>query len=366
MKAVKAPFSIERSDRRVADLLRMRTRINASPSYQRQSEAWRTPKRQLFIDSLLNGFDIPKLYFHDVSGEKDTKDKSFEYAVVDGKQRLEAIWAFADDEVELADDFYWYEDPDLSLSSCTYSTLPPKLQARFNDFKLPIEVIYTDDLQWVEELFSRLNEAVALNAPERRNAMGGPLPPIVRDLARHSFFSDHLPFENNRYKYLDLAAKFLYLEHRNEPDDTKRRTLDDFVEQFKERPAKEAKALETAATAVLDRLNEIFVEADALLGSLGLVVIYYLLERDETLSSTEDCREILTEFDGLRRQVRLLMRAAAAGAGHVRVQLDPDLVEFERLSQSPNDVAAMKFRMKTLSAFLSNPKLIKTRLRALT
>ena len=39
-------------------------RFDLQPSYQRQSEVWGEEKRQLFIDSLMNGFDVPKLYFH--------------------------------------------------------------------------------------------------------------------------------------------------------------------------------------------------------------------------------------------------------------------------------------------------------------
>jgi hypothetical protein len=57
------------------------------------------------------------------------------------------------------------------------------------------------------------------------------------------------------------------------------------------------------------------------------------------------------------------MRAAIAEARPKRV--DTELVEFERLSQSPNDVAAMKSRMTTLLKYIENPTLIKGKRRAL-
>jgi hypothetical protein len=38
--------------------------IQVDPDYQRMSEIWTLDKRQLLIDSILNEYDIPKLYFH--------------------------------------------------------------------------------------------------------------------------------------------------------------------------------------------------------------------------------------------------------------------------------------------------------------
>jgi hypothetical protein len=356
-------FSIDPIERdEVSELAKIRARIDLSPSYQRQADVWGTGKRQLFIDSLLNGFDIPKLYFHD---GKDKK-KGARYAVVDGKQRLGAIWSFLDDELALADDFEWLQNESVRAAGCRYSQLPPKLQGTFDNYRLPIEVISTDDLEWVEELFSRLNEAVALNAPERRNALGGPLPPIIRRLpSERLFFTDRLPFPNNRYKHYDLVTKFLFLEHVGGPQETKRSTLDGFVRDFKARSAvSDAAKLEAKTTKVLERLEDVFGEADSLLSSLGLVVIYYLLERDKVLSGVDECRDALAGFDELRRQVRAIMRAAATGAA-ARVQLDPELVEFERLSQSPNDIAAMEKRMAVVTKYVTSPQLSKRKLKEL-
>ena len=55
---------------------------------ERESGVWSTEKKQLFLDSLFNGFDIPKIYLHDLRGN----DPRYDFAVIDGKQRLHAIW----------------------------------------------------------------------------------------------------------------------------------------------------------------------------------------------------------------------------------------------------------------------------------
>jgi hypothetical protein len=357
------PFTVAPLPRSaIGELQELRARIDLSPTYQRQSAIWTIPKRQLFIDSLLNGFDIPKLYFHDISDAK-VGPRGYRYAVVDGKQRLETIWDFLDDKLVLSDDFEFLEDPELPVGDGKYSGLPPRLQSRFDRYKLPIQIVQAEDVQWVEELFCRLNEAVALNAPERRNALGGPIPLIMRALPSRPFFAEKIPFANNRFKHLDLATKFLYLEHTDGPAPTKRKALDEFVTDFKNRNAKaEATRLEGQAVAVLSRLEKIFAKKDYLLVSLGLVVVYYLLEREKVLSSQAECRESLVEFENLRREIRAQMNT---DSGVNRVRLDPELVEFERLSQSPNDSGAMTARMATLKKYVSKPTLIKTAVLAL-
>ena len=85
----------------VAKARAWRASIDDDPSYQRAADAWTLAQRQRFIDSLLNGFDVPKIYLHDLRGQHPTKV----YAVVDGKQRLTAIWAYLDGGFPLADDF---------------------------------------------------------------------------------------------------------------------------------------------------------------------------------------------------------------------------------------------------------------------
>jgi hypothetical protein len=39
-------------------------------------------------------------------------------------------------------------------------------------------------------MFSRLNEAVPLNAAEKRSAIGGPMALAIREISEHSFFNE--------------------------------------------------------------------------------------------------------------------------------------------------------------------------------
>lgn len=70
----------------------------------------------------------------------------------------------------------------------------------------------TDDQELIEDMFSRLNEAVPLNAAEKRNALGGELVSVIRDVANHEFFSKCVSFGNKRYQHREVAARFILIE----------------------------------------------------------------------------------------------------------------------------------------------------------
>ena len=68
----------------VLNLYSMREVILFDPPYQRLGDIWPVEKRQLLIDSILNGFDIPKLYFHEFFPAKEINGNKYKYAIVDG------------------------------------------------------------------------------------------------------------------------------------------------------------------------------------------------------------------------------------------------------------------------------------------
>ena len=370
-------FRIKRLPQRdstVRSLAAALERFDLEPSYQRQSEVWGEEKRQLFIDSLLNGFDVPKLYFHQLEQRRPPAPL---FAIVDGKQRLEAIRQFVNDKFALSQDFLdedVVDRPSASQASGkTFTELTqqhPALASRLMDRNLHIEVIETDDLEIIEELFSRLNEAVPLNAPEKRNAFGGAMPPIIRRFVRiHRFFRECLPIENTRYRQYDLVTKFLFLTDKKDFAATKKRALDDFVRLYrydkndkndKEVKKRAASQLAKQASAVLDAMAATFKDQDQLLTSIGLVTVYYmafLLSESDPFLQSHLQHARLAEFDHLRRQNRLMLRKeqAAIASGQAPVaqsSIRRDLAIFDRLMQSPNDGQALEYRFKILKAFL--------------
>jgi hypothetical protein len=331
-------------------LYTIRDSIWLDPPYQRMSDIWTKDKQQLLIDSILNEFDIPKLYFHELIPPKKKAGKFLKHAIIDGKQRLDAIWGFIEGSFALADDFEYLHDSTVNAKGMTYAELShkyPLIRSRFDGTTLSVVNVRTDDIDLIEEMFSRLNEAVPLNAPEKRNAFGGPLPPQIRQLAEHEFFASKLPFADKRYKHRDLATKFLYSEFKDGIVDTKKVYLDHFVREWADSKSdNEAKQLRNEVEDVLAKMVSVFEDQDKLLQSLGMVILIYHLFRFYRSESPKQpiLRQQFELFEVARQMNRLKAKESIASANY-------DLLEFDKFVQTPNDAYANKIRFKILAKF---------------
>jgi len=339
----------------VWQLYRLRERIQLDPEYQRLGGIWAPENRQLLLDTVLNRFDVPKLYVHKFSSTQVKQGRSYDYAIVDGKQRLEAMWSFIEGDLPLAEDFIYFKDGSVEAGGMTYAELGkkyPELKADFDGFQLSVMLIETDDIDMIEEMFSRLNEAAPLSAPEKRNAYGGPLPAAIRKLAKEPFFTKKIPFQNARYRHFDLATKFLLAEHENSVSDTKKRRLDEFVNSFADEARGKMPPFLKKAQSTTTSMSQVFADRDGLLRQVGMVSLYFHLFR---IAIAEDwyqeiTRKKLLDFENQR----LANRSAMEVGSH---DVDLDLIEFDRYSQSPNDGAAIRFRLSLLAKRVFKKKL---------
>ena len=226
-------------DSSVLELYRQRDALNLDPPYQRLS-IWDRGKQERFIDSVINGFDVPKLYFHRLAysngGSSEDGGRGHRFSVIDGKQRIIALWNFMSSIIGLPQDFEFFNDTSIKAAGAKYEDLLlefPTLRARFDGYNLPVTLVDADNPNFIEQLFWRLNEQVQLTAPERRNAFGAPLPYAIRTIAVAKFFREiGSRLRNDRLQYYDIAAKFLYIVHSNSVVSTKREALDSFVRDF--------------------------------------------------------------------------------------------------------------------------------------
>ena len=333
-------------------LYSMRDAIWLDPPYQRMSDIWPMDKRQLLVDSVINGFDIPKFYFHELVPAKKVGKVFQKYAIIDGKQRLDALWAFMDGKFALADDFEYLYDNSVKLAGSTYRDIGekyPLLKSRFDGTSLTVVAVRTDDIELIEDMFSRLNEAVPLNAPEKRNAFGGPLPKTIRDLAEHQFFTSKIPFSDRRYKHRDLAAKFLMIESRDAVVDTKKSYLDTFVRDWAaaKRTDLEAHKLKNSVELHLARMAQTFVDEDQLMRSIGMTLLMFHVFRllDKTGRVSKIRREHFELFETARVANRLAAELDLGKANY-------DLLAFDKYVQTPNDAYATRLRLSILVKFM--------------
>lgn len=331
-----------------------RDEILTNPDYQRNGDVWTKEKKQLLIDSILNRYDIPKIYFHKLS-QVERRRTGNAFAIIDGRQRLEAIWQFIEGSYPLSADFVYFRDSKVKAAGLTYNDLAkkyPKLKNRFDSTTLPIIQVETDDVELIEDMFSRLNEAVPLNAPEKRNAIGGNMVKAINSLSQTAFFTKKVKFANKRYQHREVAVRLLYLEHHTSKDgkvyDTKKPYLDHFAKQYRTKDKPRVDALRKRCGSVLLEMTKVFTDADPLLQAQASVPIYYLLFVNalEGNKLSKITRNKLTGFNELRKTNREKAESDLGEANY-------ELLEYDRLSQQgTNDASSIEYRLKVLASHI--------------
>jgi len=343
MHCVREPFNIGK-------LIIEKNVIDDSPEYQRESGVWAPEKQQLFLDSIFNGFDIPKIYFHDLRG----KGKKAHFAVVDGKQRLHAIWEFVNGKYGLADDFKM-RDPgnrEPPAPGSSYKDLSLEWQELFKSMTLDIVVLQNATVDDIEDLFSRLNNGEPLNAAEKRNAIGGEICKLIRGVANHKFFVTKLPFRNDRYQYFELSAKLILIEKNqlNGGDffsDLKKRHLDRLAKDGKHEPAPQIEKLKERVESTLNLLNKVFSNEDPLLGKQAAIPMYYLFIK---LMVQEYAGPTL--YAALKKFLEDFTARRIEDLDKPEEDRDPYLTEFGRLlQQGTNDINSLRSRVSTLRRY---------------
>jgi hypothetical protein len=342
------------------NLLSVNTERNAyleNPDYQRESAVWPLEKRQLLLDSILNDYDIPKIYLHNFRAAFDRGALRYKYAIVDGKQRLSAVWSFLNDEFPLDQSFSFVRarrpgDSTQDVAGKRFSEFDSHWRTHLFSKMIDVVLIDTDDIQDIEELFMRLNNGEPLNAAEKRNAVGGVMCALVRKVAQHPFFLQKVAFSNRRYAHYEASVKLLLIEHSLASTqvmfvDLKKKFLDKLVKDNQSLPDSEVHSLEEKVESQLRRFQAVFSRQDPLLSKQAYIPMYYLFYRDlsqkyrgRTLNSK--VKQFLGDF--------LVLRAEDLEKEEER--RDPFLSEFGRLvQQGTNDRSSLERRVDILLSY---------------
>jgi len=190
----------EWSVRMLADL---RGRISTDAEYQRGA-VWSTPQQLLLVDSILRGFDLPKIFLRKLP---DGSPHLFE--VVDGVQRLTAIWSFLNDEIRLPRSAQYADTG--KLGGKLWSELPQDAKDKLQFAKVTVSELedYSDDD--IRELFQRLQKGEPLNSAERRNAVASPVRNFVADvMSVHPLWPETM-LKSKRFGWHEMSAIVLAL-----------------------------------------------------------------------------------------------------------------------------------------------------------
>jgi hypothetical protein len=350
---------IQFEDAALAWWYQQRDELDMAPPYQRRGGLWNTRTRGLLIDSILNGYDIPKLYVADLSYVRFQehvslavlpRKQNLRYAVIDGKQRFDAIFGFFENDLPLNSDFVYQDDPTVAVAGLRYGELRerfPLLARSFEQFRLTVMRVITDDEARISELFVRLNTSKPLTGAEVRNAMAGVVPILIRELADHDLFASRVRFDTQRGQDQNVAAKLLLIEfHGGFFVPTKKRELDRFVAEAADSPEAEVdyERARERVNGVLDVMAGIFHERDWLLRSQGPLSLYYWLVREYGGVHSHAIRPFLSDFDEALRQTRAALRQG------INVEaIDPELAFYNDLNRSTNDVGSLEGRYTILA-----------------
>jgi Protein of unknown function DUF262/HNH endonuclease len=271
-------------------------RIDTQPDYQRPA-VWSLSQKQMLIDTILRGYDVPKFYWRKVSSGPD------KYEVVDGQQRLRAIWSFQANEYALPKK----NDPigDIEVAGLRYEDLPDELRLDFDAYNLDVVVISDTDEDEVREMFLRLQNGTTLKAQEKRNAMPGQMREFVRQLSQHPFF-EKCGFENKRFTFDLVAAQMILIELRGGPTNVKNGDLNRMYEEHAAFDMAGLKARKIKR--VLDYLAVAFPSKTPELERYSVVSLYalisHLIERYVIADRHAEIAAWFLDFETIRRAQR--------------------------------------------------------------
>jgi hypothetical protein len=180
--------------------------LRLAPEFQRNA-VWPPAAKAYLIDTVLTERPMPLFFFQ--RGRSAQTGKSV-YSVVDGQQRLRAIFEFLDDRFALT------QSKDKRLLGKKFSQLSSEFQDRILDYDLNIEELSGYDEEEVRDIFVRMNKyVVKLSPQELRHAREkGAFYDFIEGIARLPFWREERVLSKaqlNRMRASEFAAELAIL-----------------------------------------------------------------------------------------------------------------------------------------------------------
>ena len=195
--------------------------IKLDPDYQRRHR-WASTTSSRLIESLILNIPIPVVFIsQDVDVDEEVSDSAPRYTVIDGQQRLTAIYEFMTNSLSLEGLETLSE-----LNGAFYKDLPPFLTRRLEERTVKcLRIDSTVDAQVKFDIFERLNTgSIKLESQELRNVTArGAFNDKIKDLAKGATFRNLIqvdtshPDENAKVKKMEdaeLVLRFFALRYQ--------------------------------------------------------------------------------------------------------------------------------------------------------
>jgi len=208
--------------------------IKLNPDYQR-NHRWKEEESSRLMESLILNIPIPTVYLsQDVDVDDEVDEDVARYSVIDGQQRLTAIYGFMTNNYPLKG----LNVLEL-LNGSYYKDLPPFLVRRLEERTIKcLRIDSTVDPQVKFDIFERLNSgAVQLESQELRNAVyRGKFNDMIKELAKNRAFMTLLhideknPDEDNKVeKMQDIEYVLRFFSYMNGQGESMKKSFKQFL-----------------------------------------------------------------------------------------------------------------------------------------
>jgi hypothetical protein len=137
----------------------------------------------------------------------------------------------------------------------------------------------------------------------------------------------------------------MYLIHRKSISDTNKIYLDGFTKQIKDEPLVES--IKNQTISILDQLCNVFQDKDDLLRNAGLIPVYFWVQKilSEKFPGATLSRQKISDFEEERSE----NRKKAQDQTDAMQPIDIELLEYDRLVQTPNDGYSIRYKCEILA-----------------
>jgi len=287
---------------------------------QRPEGVWNNKQKSLLIDSLLRGYLINPTYTVLEDGKQ---------YVIDGVQRLHAIFTFVSDNYRLSKDLepVIIDTESYEIAGKKFSKLDEKVRDELLAAQLQVCEIseYTD--KDVREMFRRLNSGKPLNTSQKMTPdMSDELTDTVAELVSHPFFTKILTSAQLKSSVnLAIVIETLMLsEQSNEYDfgSFRKKDIENFIQYYNDKVNATKISLIKES---LDKLNEVFTENKIIPKTSVSFIIYsgYRVLKDKKSFSKfiEKVKYFLDNYN-TNEEYKKYVQQGTASAENVKARLD--------------------------------------------
>lgn len=201
--------------------------LKLAPEFQRNS-VWPTAAKAYLIDTILSDRPIPILFFQRTTSPQTGRPV---YDVIDGQQRLRAVFEFLDNRLRLS------ETKNQSIKNYRFSDLSIELQSKVLNYDLVIEELSGYSPTDIEDMFVRMNRyVVKLSRQELRHAKEkGAFKAFVEKIGNIGFWKLEKVFSDlqiRRMRAVEFSAELVILLIEGPQD--KKKAVDLYYGKYRE------------------------------------------------------------------------------------------------------------------------------------